>query len=142
MRSMSFALTPDQIRRQTKTVTRRTGWLFLKPGTLLQPVVKSQGIKKGEHVEKIGGPIEVVGVRRERLEELTKDGVYGAREVELEGFGGKMSPRQFVDFFCATHGCMVRDQVTRIAFRYVKTAKRDAEARPPFTTITTTKSRD
>jgi hypothetical protein len=124
MRSMSVALTTDQIRRQTKTVTRRTGWLFMKPGDRLQPVVKARGIKKGEHVETIGGPIEVVSVRRERLEEMTKDGSYGRMEVEREGFGGQMSPRQFVDFFCATHGCAVRDQVTRIEFRYVE---RDAE---------------
>ena len=31
-RNMSFTLTTWQIREQTKTVTRRKGWQFLKPG--------------------------------------------------------------------------------------------------------------
>jgi hypothetical protein len=31
---MSFALTTEQIRVQKKTVTRRLGWEFLKPGDL------------------------------------------------------------------------------------------------------------
>jgi hypothetical protein len=29
---MSFMLTIDQVKNKTKTVTRRTGWTFLKPG--------------------------------------------------------------------------------------------------------------
>lgn len=62
---MSFALTSTQINDRTKTVTRRLGWSRLRPGTLLQPVVKAQGLKKGEKVQKVGGPIRVVSVRRE-----------------------------------------------------------------------------
>jgi hypothetical protein len=57
VRNISFALTTAQVRARTKTVTRRVGWTFLKPGDLLQPVVKCRGLKKGERVEKIGGPI-------------------------------------------------------------------------------------
>jgi hypothetical protein len=60
-RNISFALTTDQVRSRTKTVTRRLGWKDLKPGTLLQPVVKAQGIPKGGKVEKIGGLIRVTG---------------------------------------------------------------------------------
>ena len=36
MRSMSFMLTTQQIRDRTKSVTRRTGWADLQPGTLLR----------------------------------------------------------------------------------------------------------
>ena len=80
-------------------------------------MVKAQGIKKGEQVEKIGGPIEVVSVRRERLEEMTKDDSYGRVEVEREGFAGKMSPTEFVDFFARTHGCTASSDLTRIQFK-------------------------
>lgn len=52
MRNISFALTTEQIRNQTKTVTRRVGWANLKPGTLLQPIEKGQGLKKGDRARK------------------------------------------------------------------------------------------
>jgi hypothetical protein len=70
MRHISFFLTQRQVREQTKTVTRRLGWHWLSAGTLLQPVVKGQGIPRGGKVEKIGGPIRVVSVERERLNAL------------------------------------------------------------------------
>jgi hypothetical protein len=46
MRSMSFALTTDQVRARTKTVTRRLGWTFLKAGDRIRAVVRCHG--KGE----------------------------------------------------------------------------------------------
>ena len=66
MRNMSFALTTEQIRARTKTVTRRLGWEFLKPGDLVQAVVKCQGLKKGEKVEPLA-ELRIVAVRRESL---------------------------------------------------------------------------
>lgn len=123
MRHISFALTTAQIRTRTKTVTRRLGWKFLKPGTLLQPVVKSQGIPKGGHVEKIDGPIRVISVRRESLAMLVDDYRsvfnYGRGEVDREGFKGT-PVEEFVDMFCATHRCERDAEVTRIEFEYVK----------------------
>ena len=50
-RNMSFAMTTEQVRNQTKTVTRRQGWRFLNAGDILQPVVKGMGLKKGEKKE-------------------------------------------------------------------------------------------
>ena len=114
MRNISFALTTPQVLAQTKTVTRRLGWKFLKPGTLLQPVVKSQGIPKGGRVEKIGGPIRVVSVRRERLD------IIGTRytfDPVLEGFP-QLTNAQFVKMFCDHNGCKPSDLVTRIEFSY------------------------
>jgi hypothetical protein len=67
---MSFALTTEQVRNRTKTVTRRVGWRFAKVGDVVQPVVKAQGLKKGEHPQPIGGPIRFVAVDRERLYDI------------------------------------------------------------------------
>jgi len=80
-------------------------------------VVKAQGPKKGEQVTTIGGPIEVVHVHRERVERLTDDPVYRAREVALEGLDA-LAPlsEQFVGS-CLTHGCQSDDLVTRAEFR-------------------------
>lgn len=45
-RNMSFAMTTDQIREQSKTVTRRFGWWFLKSGDVVCGVEKAMGLKK------------------------------------------------------------------------------------------------
>lgn len=112
MRNMSFMLTTGAPVRRQKTVTRRIGWTFLKLGTRLQPVVKSQGIPKGQHVEKIGGPIRVVSVRRERLGAITEG------DCAREGFPG-WRPSDFVSFFARTHPhCNARTVITRIEFTY------------------------
>lgn len=114
MRHISFALTTEQIRKRTKTVTRRIGWKNLKPGTLLQPIVKGQGLKKGEKVQKIGGPIRVVSAVREPLDAM----LYDSRdETASEGFPD-MLPSQFVEWFAKSHGCHVTAFVTRIEFVY------------------------
>lgn len=119
---MSFALTTPQIKAREKTVTRRLGWKTLKPWTLLQPVEKAQGLKKGEHPVKIGGPIRVISVRRESLAMLVDDYRsvfnYGRGEVNREGFPHR-SVQWFVDMFMATHRCRRDAEVTRIEFEYV-----------------------
>jgi hypothetical protein len=113
MRNMSFALTTEQIRAQTKTVTRRLGWKTAKVGDIVQPVVKGQGLKKGERVEKIGGPIRFVAVDRVVLGDISPQDVY------REGFP-QMTPRQFVEMF-KDHNGGLRDQwVTRIQFEYIE----------------------
>lgn len=117
---MSFALTTPQILARTKTVTRRTGWAFLKPGTLLQPVVKSQGIPKGKKVQKIGGPIRVVSVEREPLSELHDYNLWP--EVTREGFPN-LTTEEFITMFCEHNGCQPGDTVTRIEFSYVDEGK-------------------
>lgn len=118
MRHISFALTTPQIRNRSKTVTRRIGWRFLKPGDLLQPVEKVMGFKKGETLTPIGGPIRVVDVRRERLERLEAESIAGQAECRAEGFP-HLSPMEFVAMFCASHRCFPTAEVTRIEFEYV-----------------------
>ena len=114
MRHMSFALTTEQIRNRTKTVTRRVGWKTLTPGTLLQPIVKGQGLKKGERVETIGGPIRVVRVTREWMSDFDSQA-----ECQREGFPD-ISPSHFRSWFITSHGGSEELAVTRIEFEYVE----------------------
>lgn len=119
---MSFALTTPQVMEGTKTVTRRLGWLHLKPGDQLRPVRKCMGLKPGEKLDVLRDPITVVSVRREPLSAMTDSVEYGLLECELEGFGNHPDyrwPSQFVAMFCATHkGCTPETIVTRIEFVY------------------------
>lgn len=127
MRNMSFALTEPQVLAQTKDVTRRVGWDFLKVGDFLQPVRKCMGLKAGEKIVKIGGPIEVVGKHREPLNTLVHaTAAYGPTECRREGFPD-LTPEEFVAMFCRTHrGCLPQHFITRIEFRYMPTREADA----------------
>lgn len=113
MRRMSFALTTEQILSKSKTVTRRFGWDFLKPGDLVQPIRRGMGLKKGEKQELLGCPIEVVSVRKERVDAILLD------DVEREGFPN-WGPSDFVDFLCSHHGAKRSDIVNRIEFKYLE----------------------
>jgi hypothetical protein len=113
-RNISFALTTDQIKNQTKTVTRRKGWSFVKPGEVLNACVKCMGLRPGEKIERLG-QIRVVSVRREPLN--TMIGPYGAMEAKREGFPG-MTGTQFVEMFCEHMGGYQDQEVTRIEFEY------------------------
>ena len=111
MRHISFALTTQQFRDQTKTVTRRLGWEGLTAGTLLMGCEKCMGLRKGEKVNRLG-VIRVLSVRREVLDTITE------AEVEREGFPG-MSPEEFVAMFCRHNNSRRWTSVTRIEFEYV-----------------------
>jgi hypothetical protein len=119
---MSFALTTEQIRAGTKTVTRRAGWRFLKEGDLVHPVLKAMGLRPGEKIAPVRGPIRIVSVRREPLRMMTDDVDYGYEEVRREGFADHPTlhgPSEWVRMFCTTHkGCTPDTIVTRIEFEY------------------------
>jgi hypothetical protein len=117
MRNMSFFLTQQQIRERTKTVTRRLGWYHVNVGDVIQPVVKGQGLKKGEKVQKIGGPIRVVCVRGEGLS-MMRSPNYGREEAAAEGFP-HLTGRQFVDMFCQHNKCKPEALINRIEFEYL-----------------------
>jgi hypothetical protein len=90
-------------------------------GDCLQPIVKGQGIAKGQHVEKIGRPIRVVDVRQEPLRRLLDDQDYGRHEAAREGFSD-LTGQQFVTFFRASHDDVgIDDPITRIEFEYQET---------------------
>lgn len=112
-RLMSVSLTEQQVRDRAKTVTRRDGWGFLKPGDRLTLVRKAMGLRKGEKVVRIA-EVEVVSVRRERLDAITQ------ADVLAEGFPG-WTRHEFVRFFETSHkGCRAWDLVTRIEWRYLE----------------------
>lgn len=126
---MSVAFTEQAVRERRKTVTRRKGWLFLKPGDRLTLCRKVMGRKKGEPLVRICD-VEVVSVRRESLALLcdldNRDDDYARAEVAAEGFPG-MDPGGFVlKFFTAAQGIGPNDDVTRIEWRYLATAEAPA----------------
>lgn len=114
MRNMSFALTTEQFRNRTKTVTRRLGWKFLKNGDLIQGCVKCMGLKPGEKIERLGA-IRVVSVCREELRDMA---AYTNLETAREGFP-EMSIQQFISMFIHEMKCDIYTDVTRIEFEYV-----------------------
>lgn len=110
-RLMSVSLTERQVRDRAKLVTRRLGWLMLEPGDRLTLCRKVMGRRKGEPLVRIVD-VDVVSVRRERLDAITK------QDVDLEGFP-EMTPAEFIEFFCRSHnGCTPDTEVTRIEWRW------------------------
>ena len=130
-RRMSVAMTQQQVRDRTKTVTRRKGWWLdkhgrhlVKAGDHLVLVDRVMGFKKGERATVLA-EVEVVSVRRERLSDLawttrlTSDYRWAKREVTLEGFPD-MEPTEFVRrYFLDAQGMSPIDNVTRIEWRYL-----------------------
>lgn len=109
MRNMSFSITTPQMRAFEKDVTRRIGWLFLKPGDVVMAVEKGMGLKKGEKIKRLY-PIRIVRVSGELLCQITDD------EVRREGFPN-MSRDEFIDMFCRAHkDCTSITSITRIEF--------------------------
>jgi len=113
MRNISFSKTIPQFKARTKTVTRRIGWEFLRPGDLLMAIEKGQGLKKGGKVVKLG-PIRILKAFRTPLSLIDQ------QDVIREGFPD-MSPDEFVAFFCKAMRCQPDKIVTRIRFEYVET---------------------
>lgn len=117
-RNMSFALTTQQYRDQSKDVTRRLGWLFLKPGERVHGCKKCMGLRKDEPLVYLHD-FECVSVRREPLNKMLTDVAYGMDECRREGFP-QMSPAEFVSFFCASHkGCTAETEISRIEFKHL-----------------------
>lgn len=121
--NISFFYTTEQVKTRTKDVTRRLGWKNLKPGTRLTGIVKGQGLKPGEKIQKLC-EIEVVSVRREKLRAMWDDIHYGFEETRREGFGEEHpavrgSPTAFVEMFCSHMNCTPETEVQRIEFKYV-----------------------
>lgn len=110
-RLMSVSLTEQAVVDRRKTVTRRLGWTFLKPGDRLTLCRKVMGRKPGEPLVRLA-EVEVVSVRREHLFDILAD------DVEREGFAS-MTPPEFVRFFGDHMGCGPMSLVTRIEWRYL-----------------------
>ncbi len=114
-RLISFAMTKNQIKAQSKDVTRRFGWWFLKPNDRLIGVEKAMGLRKGEKVIRLC-EIEILSVRPEPLNAITPD------DVIREGFPD-WSPAQFVEFIMKHYRCAPDEICNRIEFKYVHSAR-------------------
>lgn len=125
-RNISFAITTEQVKNRTKTVTRRDGWEHLKVGDILNGCVKCMGLKPGEKIQRLC-QIRVTGIRREKLSAMLDDLNYGFAETTLEGFPeghDKHWPSEFVEMFCKSHKGMYPNKlVTRIEFEYLDTVE-------------------
>jgi hypothetical protein len=122
MRNISFSLTTPQFIDDSKDVTRRLGWEFLKPGDRLMACEKCQGIQKGGLVRL--GVIEIISVTREPLHRMTADPAYGRAEAIREGFP-EMSGREFVEMFTSHMKCLPATVVTRIEFRKIEPTSKE-----------------
>ena len=107
---MSFSLTTQQIRDGTKTVTRRLGWWFLKPGDQVMACVKCMGLEKGEKIERIR-PIMIISAQPEVLWSISKE------DCAKEGFP-ELAPKEFIAMFRKHMKCERNKIVNRIEFAY------------------------
>lgn len=114
MRRASFMYTAEQMRDRSKDVTRRLGWKWAKPGMRVLAVSQCMGLRKGQTAE-VFGVIEIVDVRRERLDEITQD------DVRREGFP-EMSCSEFQEMFVQHMKCEYDADVARVVFRHVTEA--------------------
>lgn len=119
---MSVSLTEQAVVERRKTVTRRLGWTFLKPGDRLTLCRKVMGRKKGEPLVRLA-EVEVVSVSREPLCAITP------ADVVAEGFPQwESEPMWFCAFFAETHrGVDIDTEVTRIEWRYLDAPARAVE---------------
>lgn len=118
MRNISFSLTTEKVRRKEKDVTRRLNWLKLKVGDQLQGCKKCMGLRKDEPLVYIH-KIEVVSIKREPLQALLDDRVYGRSEVDREGFPDMTIDAFIVFFLCSHKKATVSTPLTRIEFKYL-----------------------
>lgn len=111
MRNMSFFLTTNQIKKRSKTVTRRFGWWFLRPGDVVCAVEKGMGLKKGESIVRLA-TLRIVSNRGERLDAITKE------DCVLEGFP-ELEPAEFVKMLVKHYGVSSGAIINRIEFEYI-----------------------
>jgi hypothetical protein len=112
-RNMSFALTKEQVRNRTKTVTRRFGWWFLKRHDQVNAVEKSMGLKKGEQIIQLA-EIRILSTRGEPLSAITPE------DCIKEGFP-ELTPNEFVEMILKHYNIRYRDaRCNRIEFEYIE----------------------
>jgi hypothetical protein len=126
-RLMSVALTEQAVRERRKSVTRRLGWAFLKPGDKLTLARKVMGRRRKDGtVEPLVriAEVEVVSVRQEKLKDITDEDI--VREgVDPDLFDavyadtGQPPRSQWVDWFCEHMRCDPDTLVTRVEWKYI-----------------------
>lgn len=105
-------MTERQLVMRIKTVTRRLGWIGLKPGDELLAVDKCMGLKKGQKSKPLAR-IRIVSVRRQPLD-MADDA-----EARKEGFP-EMTGAEFIRHFCRSLKVTPHTIVTRIEFEVLE----------------------
>lgn len=113
-RLMSVSLTETAVVERRKTVTRRLGWKFLKPGDRLTLCRKVMGRKPGEPLVRLA-EVEVVSVRREPLWDMPQADI--ALEAVPHTLGWSAS--DWVEWYGYAMRCRLSTEVTRIEWRYL-----------------------
>lgn len=121
-RNMSFAMTARQFRERSKTVTRRFGRWFLKPGDVVCGVEKARGLRKGERVRPLG-MICIVSTRSEPLNAITPE------DVQREEFPG-WSPAQFISMLVDHYKVDPNKIVNLIEYEYIDYKNTDMVTKP------------
>lgn len=124
-RLMSVSLTERSVVERRKTVTRRVGWRFLKPGDRLTLCRKVMGRKKGEPLVRLA-EVEVVDIRREPLCRITDADIereavepVQGRFCEVDSDTGQPTVDAWMMWFWEEMGVGPSDEVTRIEWRYL-----------------------
>lgn len=131
---MSVSLTEQAVVERRKTVTRRLGWKFAKPGDCLTLCRKVMG-RRGEPLVRLA-EVEVVDVRREPLfamqdEDVAREAVpteYDdgrSRFEETYDDTGLPTATAWVTWFAWEMGCYPETEVTRIEWRYLPARPRE-----------------
>ena len=110
MRNKSFFLTQEQYRNRTKTVTRRQCKRTPEVGERFMGIVKGQGLKKGEKVQKMHAST-YTAVDWIFIWQISKE------DVIKEGFPN-WTPLQFINFYCKANRVQPGDVCCRQAFKH------------------------
>lgn len=121
MPNISCFLTQRQVRDGSKDVTRRLGksWLKIQPGRIVTIIVKGQGLKKGEKVQRIRDA-RIVKVNPEPLCAIRYYRTLpdGRTEMAREGFP-ELSADEFICMFMKHMDCSPEEMLARIEWEYV-----------------------
>jgi hypothetical protein len=112
---MMFSRSASEVRERMKTVGRRPGWRFLRPGDVVE-ACESGGV--GAPPRRIA-VLRIRNVRIEPLSRLLNDRCYAEDELPREGLPC-WSTLDFVASFLRAHRLKTADtEITRIEFEYV-----------------------
>ena len=111
-RTMSFALTIEQFKARTQTVTHRFGWWFLKPGDIICGVEHTMSLKRGEKLKPLG-MIRIIKSSPNPLSNLMQE------DVVAEGFPN-LTVAEFSAMLIAQYRVTPDRFFNRIEFEYIE----------------------
>jgi hypothetical protein len=134
---MSVSHTTQAVIERRKTVTRRLGWKFLKPGDRLTLCRKVQGRRRRDGTVEPLERLAEVEIANIAIMPLDLSFISYPGDIEREGVSVEEWDRYrydpwapldlaWIKWFAATMGCEPATQITRIEWRYLDAS--DAES--------------